>query len=177
MKRKLFRWEMAGIAIIGLAGSLLHFLFELAGEWPPVGAIAAVNESVWEHLKLAFWPAVLYGAIEYRYLPRQYTSNFGVAKAIGIILMPVLIMVLFYSYTAILEDSLAIDITIFWVAVAAGQFVSYRLLLTRYWPGWPNLAGYGLLAALGVIFIVFTYYPPHLSIFQDSLTGGYGLPE
>ncbi|MCW4022413.1 MAG: DUF6512 family protein [archaeon] len=32
---------------------------------PFVGAFSAVNESVWEHLKLGFWPLILYTAIEY----------------------------------------------------------------------------------------------------------------
>jgi len=40
--------------IIGLVGSLLHFLFDWLGQWPPIGLISAVNESVWEHTKLAF---------------------------------------------------------------------------------------------------------------------------
>ena len=51
MKRK---WLIIGLLSI-LAGSALHFLYDL---WPnPLTAVfAPVNESVWEHLKLLYWP-------------------------------------------------------------------------------------------------------------------------
>ena len=51
MKRK---WLIAGFLSI-LAGSALHFLYDL---WPnPLTAVfAPVSESVWEHLKLLYWP-------------------------------------------------------------------------------------------------------------------------
>lgn len=54
MKRSLLKWEMLGIAFISLLGAFLHFAFELSGQAKVVGAFAAVNESVWEHLKIAF---------------------------------------------------------------------------------------------------------------------------
>ena len=51
--------------IIGIAGTLFHFIYEWSGENPIVGAIASVNASVWEHLKLLFFPALFYIIIEY----------------------------------------------------------------------------------------------------------------
>jgi hypothetical protein len=29
---------------------------------------------------------------------------------------------------------------------------------------------------IGVLFVVFTYFPPQIPLFQDSLTGLYGIP-
>ena len=51
MKRKW--WTVCFLSI--LAGSALHFLYDL---WPnPLTAVfAPVSESVWEHLKLLYWP-------------------------------------------------------------------------------------------------------------------------
>ena len=31
------------------------------------------------------------------------------------------------------------------------------------------------LVVLGVLFVLFTFYPPHLPLFRDSITGGYGI--
>lgn len=31
------------------------------------------------------------------------------------------------------------------------------------------------LAVLAVLFVVFTFHPPQLSLFRDSVTGGYGI--
>ena len=41
--------------LTALAGAGLHFVYELC-PLPIVGLFAPVNESVWEHLKLFFWP-------------------------------------------------------------------------------------------------------------------------
>jgi len=64
------RWELAGIAVIFLAGSALHSAFDWTGHWRPIAWFAPVNESVWEHLKLAFWPGILYTMLEYPALIR-----------------------------------------------------------------------------------------------------------
>ena len=64
MNRKIFAYELAGIVFIIILGSLLHFTFEFSGGNPVVGVFSAVNESIWEHLKLAFWPAILFALIE-----------------------------------------------------------------------------------------------------------------
>ena len=55
-KAKLLIWEIACIFWIAFAGALLHFAFELSDYWKPMAFIAAVNESVWEHQKMFFWP-------------------------------------------------------------------------------------------------------------------------
>lgn len=47
--------ESIGAIMMILFGSGLHFAFVLLGSWAPVALVAAVNESIWEHLKLAFW--------------------------------------------------------------------------------------------------------------------------
>ena len=47
------RQILAGVPVLFLAGTLIHFLYGLSGEFFLVGLLAPVNESVWEHLKLA----------------------------------------------------------------------------------------------------------------------------
>lgn len=175
MRRFVLRWELVGIIVISVLGSVLHFVFEWFGEWDPVGVIAAVNESVWEHLKLAFWPAVFYAVLEYRYLKRL-TNNFFLAKACGTYVMPISIVTLFYAYTAAVgHEILAADILIFWLAVALGQLASYRMLTSHVLPEWSNVVGLALVVFLAIAFVVFTFYPPHLPIFMDPVTGGYGI--
>jgi hypothetical protein len=175
MKRSVLRWELVGIGVIFIAGSLFHFLFEWAGGLSPVGVIAAVNESVWEHFKIAFWPALIYAIIEYPFLKR-YTNNFFIAKAIGIYIMPAVIAAIFYAYTAIFgEEILAVDITIFFVAVALGQLASYKILTLKQWPRWLGWLGVAMVILLAAAFGVFTFYPPELGIFKDAVSGGYGI--
>ena len=174
-RNPVFVYELAGIVFIVVLGSLLHFTFELSGHQPVVGVFSAVNESVWEHLKLGFWPALAYAIVEYRYLKKS-TNNFFFAKTVGIYLIPIIIPILFYSYTAILgEPVLVIDILTFIIAVIVGQLVSYKLLTYRKLPNIFNKISLVALALLGVAFVIFTFYPPHLPLFRDPVTGEYGI--
>jgi len=174
-RRSAFGYELAGMVFIVLLGTILHFTFELSGHQPVVGVFSAVNESVWEHLKLGFWPALAYAIVEYRYLKKS-TNNFFFAKTVGIYLIPIIIPILFYSYTAILRESvLVIDILTFVIAVIVGQLVSYKLLTYRKLPDIFNKISLVALVLLGVAFVLFTFYPPHLPLFRDPVTGEYGI--
>ena len=47
---------IAGILCVSILGTLLHFTYRWSGRNPLIGLIAPVNESVWEHMKLLFFP-------------------------------------------------------------------------------------------------------------------------
>jgi hypothetical protein len=175
MKKSILKWELIGIIFIVLAGGLLHFVFEWSGGWRPLALIAAVNESTWEHLKLAFWPAIIWFLAEIFYI-RKTSSNFYFAKAMGILLMPVNITVLFYAYTAFMDDMLAIDLTIFVIAVIIGQLISYKILTISPLPNWLNSMGIAVLLMMTIAFSMLTYFAPGMAIFRDPVNGGYGIP-
>jgi ethanolamine utilization microcompartment shell protein EutS len=77
--KKVLVYEIVGAVFIVFLGSALHFTYELSGKLVFVGAFSAVNESVWEHLKLAFWPSLIWMLIEYVPLKKQ-TNNFLIAS-------------------------------------------------------------------------------------------------
>ena len=177
MKRSILRWELLGIAFVFFLGALLHFVFELSGESKIVGLFGSVNESVWEHFKLGYWPMLLYAAIEYPLL-RKDTHNFLVAKTAGVYIIPFLIAVIFYSYTFFIgREILIADILIFAVAVTVGQLTSYRILTLPTMPRWSGKLALVFLILLALALMLFTFYPPHLPIFQDFNTGNYGIPK
>ncbi len=126
--KSILELELSGIVFIVFVGSALHFTFDLSGRNPLVGVFSAVNESVWEHLKLSFWPALLYAIIEYRYL-KKAAGNFFTAKAVGLYLMPLIIVSSFYLYRIFSEENLTLDILIFIAAVTIGQLASYKLMI------------------------------------------------
>ena len=174
-RRRALFFELAGIVFIIIFGSILHFTFEWTGHHAVIGVFSAVNESVWEHLKLGFWPALAFALLEFKYLKKS-TTNFLFAKTIGIYVIPIVIIVIFYSYTALVDESiLVIDILSFIIAVIVGQLVSYRLLTGKTLP--YNLDRFSLIALilLGITFVIFTFYPPQLPMFQDPITGEYGI--
>ena len=100
MKKSILKWELGGIVFVFLMGALLHFVFEWSGGMKIVGAIASVNESVWEHFKQGFWPMCLFAAIEYSF-PKMRVPNFLPAKAVAVWIIPIITGLVFYGYSAI----------------------------------------------------------------------------
>jgi len=173
-RRVIFWYELAGMILIIIFGSMLHFTFEWSGNQPIVGVFSAVNESVWEHLKIAFWPTLIYAIFEYRYLNKR-TNNFFSAKAIGIYAIMLIIPIIFYSYTLFTEENLIIDILSFIFAIIVGQLISYKLLIFKKLSKNLELITLFALAILALAFVVFTFYPPQIHLFQDPNTGDYGI--
>jgi hypothetical protein len=177
MNRKILAYELVGAVFIIVLGSMLHFTFQLSGNQPIVGTFSAVNESVWEHLKLAFWPSLFFALIESVTPLRRQAHNFVFAKTAGVYLMVAFIPAVFYTYTAFLSESLAIDIGSFALAVIIGQMLSYKLMTIRQLPRWVTWVSLFFFALLAILFIVFTFYPPEAPIFLDPESVSYGIPK
>ena len=172
----ILKFELGGIAFVFFVGALLHFVFEWSGDSRIAGAIASVNESVWEHFKQGFWPMCLYATFEYRFL-KPLTANFWPAKAVAVYVIPILTGLAFYTYSAIIgKEILAVDILIFALAVTAGQIISYKIMTLPPLPQRVRIVAPMLIIVLAVVLIVTTFYPPHLPIFMDHNTLSYGIP-
>lgn len=125
-------------------------------------------------LKIAFMPSVLFMIIEYRALYKK-TNNFFFAKALGIYTMVVIIPVIFYTYTIFIEHNLTIDVLSFMFAIIVGQLVSYKMLTFKKLSKNLRLISMVALIILGLAFVIFTFYPPQIQLFQDPITGDYGI--
>ncbi|MFX1371778.1 MAG: DUF6512 family protein [Promethearchaeota archaeon] len=175
MKNSILKWEIAGIIFILITGTLFHFLFEWLFSWSPIGAIAPVNESVWEHLKLPYWPLIFLSLIECHFI-KDKANNIIIGKALSALISIGTILIVFYTYTAIIgTEILIIDILSFFIGVIIGQLISYRIISLDTLPKWINIVSWLVIVGLGLLMIIFTYLPPHLPIFQDSETGLYGI--
>jgi hypothetical protein len=175
MKSKILKLEIIGTLFIIFLGSLLHFTFEWLNKFWLVGIFSTVNESTWEHLKLAVIPALLWMLIEMKLL-KERPENFFLTKTKGIYSMPFFIVVFFYSYKAILgKDFLILDILTFIIAVILGQLISYKMMFFENLPKIYNKIGIVFLILLFFAFVIFTFYPPHIFLFQDPITLKYGI--
>ena len=175
MKNAILKWEIIGAQFIFILGSIFHFLFEWSGYWAPIGAIVPVNESVWEHLKLSYWPLIIFSLIEYRYI-KDKAKNIVIAKTGASFLIPTLTVLFFYAYNAIFGvESLIVDIVSFYIFILIGQLISYKIMSSRELSKSFSWIALILFISLGIIYAIFTYFTPLLPIFQDSGTGVYGI--
>lgn len=175
MRQSIWQWELVGTIFIILLGVLLHFVFDWSGCYQPLALVAAVNESTWEHLKLAFWPAFIWVGFEYYWLGRQL-PNLIVAKTTSFYVAPILIVALVGLYTRIIGHNLLfLDISIFCLAVITSQIISYLLLIRRPFCPLAHLISLCFLVLIFSAFCTFTYFPPHLPLFIDPTSGLYGI--
>ena len=174
--RAILSREMAGAVFIILVGSALHFVFDWTGGWRPAALFAAVNESIWEHLKLAFWPGLAWALLPSGSGGTSLAERLAV-RGYSLALTAILIVAIFVSYTRILGDNLlALDIGTFVLAVVVGQLGAALMLMRG--PGSGALLGVGLalLALQLAAYALWTYFPPDHWLFIETRSGLTGIP-
>lgn len=163
---KLKHYAIAGTVFVIIAGTLSHFVYEWSGQNFILGFLFPVSESTWEHMKLCFFPMLLYSLFMNERLKDNYpcvTSSLLFGTLFGTFLIPVI----FYTYSGILGRSyVPLDIAVFIISVILAFYAVYRLTLSckaRSCPQWLGLS----VLVMAVCFLVFTYLPPNIGIFVD----------
>ena len=158
MKRKW--WTVCFLSI--LAGSALHFLYDL---WPnPLTAVfAPVNESVWEHLKLLYWPFLAAAFV----LTKDEADGrkSWCSLLAGLLGTPLLLLGTYYTLlSGFALYGLPLDLILYALAMAGGFALAWHLQRARL-PAW--LCGVLVIAAgiYGAARALFSFAPPELPIF------------
>ena len=176
MKQRSIPWQAVGFAAVTFGGTSLHFLYDWTGESILISPFSGVNESTWEHMKLLFWPLFLFALVQRMFFKDD--ENYWCVKLADILLGLVLIPVLFYTYNGVFGKSPDwINITIFYISAAlVFLFEWWAFKKDRLPCKYPWLA-FAAICLIGVLFVVFTFAPPQIPLFQDPLTGTYGIPD
>jgi len=125
---------------------------------------------------MAFWPSLIWGAIEYPYL-RDEVVNFLPAKVLGLLTMPAVTMILFYGYTFLTgHHYLIADVAVFILSVISGQYVSYRVFTDskKMDRKYDVLAAIVLVVMIGA-FSLLSQYPPRNFLFRHPDSNEYGI--
>ena len=176
MKTKIRLWQLVGFAVTSLGGTLLHFLYDWLGEAVWIAPFSGVNESTWEHMKLLFWPMLAFAAVQSFFFKDR--GDFWCIKLRGILLGMLLIPVIFYTYNGAVGRSPDwLNIAIFFLSAAAASLLEARLFLAESTsrPGVSKRVAVAVLWGIGLLFILWTFFPPTLGLFRDPLTGTYGI--
>lgn len=174
MKHSFGLWQLVGFATTSLFGTLLHFLYDATGGALMAAPFSGVNESTFEHMKLFFWPALLFAIIESHFFKEE--RRFFPIKLRGILLGLTLIPVLFYTYNGVIGKSPDwVKIAIFFIAAAAAYIYEARLYGTDRPHRSHKRLALAVLFILALMFVVFTFRAPEIGLFQDPITGRYGI--
>lgn len=169
--------------MINVVAGSLHFVFELSGFNEVVAVFGSVNESTFEHLKLYFWPALVFALIQFAVM-RDSVNNFWWGKGLAMLATPVTLVVAFYFYLGIAlpifgNGFFALDIATGVLGVLAGNIVSYRILTSEPKPRSYGIAGLAIIGVLAVLMATAAFYPPEFFLYEDFLgyeyTGQFGI--
>ena len=167
-------WELIGFALTSIGGTVLHFLFDYSGRSLWIAPFSGVNESTWEHMKLLFWPMLIFAVIESLFFRKR--GDFWCVKLRGILLGLGLIPMLFYSYNGIIGKSPdRINIAIFFISAAIAFIYETRLFNSKKLRCHSPKLALGVILTVALLFIIFTFRTPSLAIFKDPITGTYSI--
>lgn len=176
--------DMAGIVAVSwwmilpliAVGSMLHFLYDWAGQRRWAAILGAVNESYWEHIKIAVWPVVLLQVVLFSLGGYRYPA-FVPAATVAIYSLPISMIGIVWLYKAVTKRNILwLDIAVFGIVIVLAQFIFTHLL--------QRLAADALTVALSVPYLLgilgafwrFSLRPPtEPDVFVDPITSEYGI--
>ena len=174
MKRNIGFWQLVGFFTVSAFGTLLHFLYD----WTKstiAALVSGVNESTWEHMKLLFFPLLLFAIVEYFLVGKDY-DNFWCVKLKGTLFGLFLIPTIFYTLNGIFGKTPDwINITIFFVSVAGTFICESKQFSTDSITCKNKNIVFAIWVLTGVAFILFTFYPPSIPLFKDPIDGSFGI--
>lgn len=164
--KHLKRYTIIGTIFVLITGSLAHFLYDWSGHNEIVGLFTPINESIWEHMKLLFFPMLLYAIFLIIKYKKRY-SCITSSLCFGILTGTILIPFLFYAYITILDkDFFILDISIFILSILIAFWLTYKLTLSCRLEPFTFLLCFSV-GVLFLCFVWFTYHAPAARIFED----------
>ncbi len=161
--------------VISLVGTLAHFLYDITNHNKFIGLFTAVNESTWEHIKIALTPILLCGLYDGAIYGQN--PNYFLAKCVSLLIPIFIIPCIFYGYKSLSKKPiLLIDILTFYLVIFLSQF-AFKIIIDL--PALSYIFEYiGCLGTFVVFgaYSVLTLMPLKLFIFKDPISKKYGFP-
>lgn len=163
--KQLKKYMLTGVFFVIILGTLAHFLYEWSKNNIIIGCFVPVNESTWEHMKLLFFPMLIYSIFAFFKLKDNYPCIKSSLLS-GILIGTILIPVIFYTYTGILGFNVfVLDLFTFVISVFFAFYMAYRLTLSCKMNRFL-IPLYFVVVVLLVCFILFTFKHPDIALFK-----------
>lgn len=157
--------EFISAFAVMLSGTLLHFAYNFSGQNFIVALFAPVNESVWEHLKLLFFPVFFVTCCASLFYTGKNLPVFF-AHAVSVLCGMLFLVVFYYTYSGILGYSaMFIDIALYYVTVILVYVFSAAIMRKERTVIPYTLPGVCIFIVMSGVFFLFTLYPPAIGIF------------
>ena len=162
------KYTLWGIIFSTVLGTFLHFAYDFSGQNAVIGIFSATNESIWEHLKLLFYPVLIFSVFQY-FADANEIHAFIPSRVKGLLLGLAFIVIAYYTYSGVIGKNYDfINILIFIISVII-TFIMTNIFIKN--SGEPTSVCIGAslvaVAVLIALFTIFTFYPLPLNLFAD----------
>lgn len=161
------------VVIISVVGTISHFLYDISKHNKFIGLFSAVNESTWEHIKIALTPTLLWSLVDGFIYGEE--PNYFLAKFVSLLTVILLMPLLFYGYQIFTKkDIVKFDILIFYIVIISSQLAFYFII---------NASSidfiFSYLSCVGIFilfggYLIHTTLPAKSFIFKDPISKKYG---
>lgn len=172
MKQKQFHlgWVICTTIFAALLGALFHNMYQWTGKNVFVGLFFPMNESMWEHLKLAFYPLIIVWVlfVHHMHLEPDFTwVNRLSACLISIIVSFLTISGLYYlMHSGFGVNGLFLHLTIYIIGLFCAQWLAVHLTFQKRIPKWVGILSAVLLSLQILAFACYSLHPLSFPIFH-----------
>jgi len=165
MKIRRIEWVIVTVVAICL-GTGMHFVHHVPFFNHFLGYIFPVNECVWEHMKMLFYPMLLTSI--YMCVRERSVKPFGGMIAANLVCIPVQIALFFVYFVFTGHAITIVDVIAYLVVMIFGYWLGPKFaskeVVRRNWPAFVAVA-----VAMIVIIAVLTYHYPDIILFDPGL--------
>lgn len=155
-----------GFFFVSILGCVLHFAYACSNHNLLVAAVTPVNESVWEHLKLLFFPFILFILIEF-FSYGKHIGGFLFSGMIGVLCGMIWIAAGFYIYSALFgTPGFLANLILFFTAVLLSFRIRCARVIKQTDTGkMRTFPGLIMMLCMTILFVGFTFSPPDSPLF------------
>jgi hypothetical protein len=163
-------WILATV----LLGTFWHFGYELFGKNFLAGMVFPINESVWEHQKIVYFPLLIAGIVGYI---KSKNTRLWLGTFMGVMIAMLAVFFGFYLYSAFVADSLLADIILYVLSIILGMYTAWWVVINLKSAqkfAVPAIVGLIIIAA---VLVYLTINPTKLGPFIEGSSQTYGIYE
>lgn len=154
--------------IIATVGTLSHFIYDWSGENIYLAFLWPTNESIFEHLKMFFFPIMLVSLFEVAFI-KENKGLFLTSRLYGSLFSIIGCIAFYYTYKTIAPEVVDfVYIASYYVLLFLGLFISYNIY--RYMKTMPEYLmwlAFSLGVIITIVFICYTYKPLDNEFFME----------
>ena len=161
-KKKYFLFSSLLIVLLGV---IFHFAYDFFNQSKYIAFIFPINESIWEHLKLIFYPSLIIDI----FIFVKFNKPIGYMGALAFSIFAGMIAVVggYYLYRIFVDDIAIVNILLYVISVVCMQGILFNYTKIKPIKYLTDRIGVIVLIIMFFFLTIFTYYPPKAEIFND----------